>query len=102
MSIPLMHSLIIEEYFRTIAVTNASPLESELFGHVKGAFTGATSDKKGYIEAANGGWIFLDEVATLGKSAQVALLRVIENREGSPGELVFSKKNLSKVFKCNK
>jgi transcriptional regulator with PAS, ATPase and Fis domain len=56
-------------------------LESELFGHVKGSFTGAMADKKGLIEAASGGWIFLDEVATLSPSAQVALLRVIENQE---------------------
>lgn len=56
-------------------------LESELFGRVKGAFTGATSDRKGLIESANGGWIFLDEVATLTLQAQAALLRTIENQE---------------------
>jgi len=56
-------------------------LESELFGHVKGAFTGAAADKRGFIEGANGGWIFLDEVATLSSNAQTALLRVLENQE---------------------
>jgi len=58
-----------------------SLLESELFGHMKGAFTGAGSDKKGYFESASGGWIFLDEVASLSLSAQAALLRTIENQE---------------------
>ena len=56
-------------------------LESELFGHVRGSFTGAVADKKGWIESADGGWIFLDEIATLSSSAQVALLRALENQE---------------------
>lgn len=56
-------------------------LESELFGHVKGSFTGASADRRGLIEAANGGWIFMDEVATLSLPAQIALLRVMENGE---------------------
>ncbi len=56
-------------------------IESELFGHVKGAFTGANQDKIGVIEAASGGWLFLDEIANLGVKAQMALLRVIENQQ---------------------
>lgn len=58
-----------------------SLLESVLFGSIKGSFTGSTRDQMGYFEAANGGWIFLDEVACLSKSAQAALLRAIENQE---------------------
>jgi len=54
-------------------------VESELFGHVKGAFSGAVRDKKGRFELAHGGTIFLDEVAELAKSLQVKLLRVLEN-----------------------
>lgn len=56
-------------------------IESELFGHARGAFTGAHHDRQGVIEAASGGWLFLDEVSSLSHSAQTALLRVLENQE---------------------
>lgn len=57
-----------------------SLLDSELFGHEKGAFTGAADTKKGYFEQANNGTIFLDEVSELSKSAQVKLLRVLQSK----------------------
>lgn len=56
-------------------------IEAEIFGHEKGAFTGATQNKIGLYEAADGGWIFLDEVARLSLPAQAALLRALENGE---------------------
>ena len=56
-------------------------IDSELFGHEKGAFTGAISDRKGYFEEANGGTIFLDEVAELPLTTQARLLRVLESGE---------------------
>lgn len=69
-------------------------IDSELFGHVKGSFTGATSDRKGYFEEANGGTIFLDEVGELPLSTQVRLLRVLEAGE-------YLKVGSSEVYKTN-
>ncbi|MBN2666616.1 MAG: sigma-54-dependent Fis family transcriptional regulator [Bacteroidales bacterium] len=69
-------------------------IDSELFGHEKGSFTGATESRKGYFEVADGGTIFLDEVAELPLSTQVRLLRVLETGE-------FIRVGSSKVQKTN-
>ncbi len=77
-------------------------LESELFGHAKGAFTGAATARRGLIEAANGGWVFLDEVACFPLAAQVALLRVIENQDFIPvGESRPKKVDVRVLSACN-
>ena len=59
-------------------------IESELFGHKKGAFTGAISDKDGYMKAANGGTLFLDEISEMPPQLQVKLLRSIQEKEYTP------------------
>ncbi len=98
-SIPkIIHALSHRKHGKYIAVNcGAIPegtIDSELFGHEKGAFTGATQTRNGYFEVADGGTIFLDEVGELPLPTQVRLLRVLENGE-------FIKVGSSKVQKTN-
>ena len=98
-SIPkIIHQLSHRKHGKYIAVNcGAIPegtIDSELFGHEKGAFTGATQTRSGYFEVANGGTIFLDEVGELPLTTQVRLLRVLENGE-------FIKVGSSKVQKTD-
>ena len=98
-SIPkIIHHLSHRKHAKYIAVNcGAIPegtIDSELFGHEKGAFTGATAARKGYFEVADGGTIFLDEVGELPLTTQVRLLRVLENGE-------FIKVGSSQVQKTN-
>ena len=94
----IIHQLSHRKHNKFIAVNcGAIPegtIDSELFGHEKGAFTGATSNRSGYFEVADGGTIFLDEVGELPLTTQVRLLRVLENGE-------FIKVGSSNVQKTN-
>ncbi len=81
----IVHTNSVRKHGKYIAVNcGAIPegtIDSELFGHIKGAFTGAVNERKGYFSEADGGTIFLDEVAELPLSTQARLLRVLENGE---------------------
>lgn len=81
----IIHSLSPRKHKNYVAINcgaiHGGILESELFGHEKGSFTGANETRKGYFEEANGGTIFLDEVGELPLSTQVKLLRVLETGE---------------------
>ncbi|OYQ36899.1 sigma-54-dependent Fis family transcriptional regulator [Flavobacterium cyanobacteriorum] len=94
----IIHALSHRKHGKYIAVNcGAIPegtIDSELFGHEKGAFTGATNTREGYFEVADGGTIFLDEVGELPLTTQVRLLRVLENGE-------FIKVGSSQVQKTN-
>ncbi|MGB0934175.1 MAG: sigma-54 interaction domain-containing protein [Lishizhenia sp.] len=94
----VIHQLSARKHGEYIAVNcGAIPegtIDSELFGHEKGAFTGASGSRKGYFEVADGGTIFLDEVAELPMQTQVRLLRVLETGE-------FIRVGSSKVIKTN-
>ena len=94
----IIHANSARKHGRYIAVNcGAIPegtVDSELFGHEKGSFTGALADRKGYFEEADGGTIFLDEVGELPMTTQARLLRVLENGE-------FIKVGSSKVQKTN-
>jgi len=80
------HSARADKPFVTVNSANLPTelLETELFGHVRGAFTGAISAKKGYFEVADAGSIFLDEIGTISLETQAKLLRVIQERDFTP------------------
>lgn len=94
----IIHQFSARKHGKYIAVNcGAIPegtIDSELFGHEKGAFTGALADRKGYFQEADGGTIFLDEIGELPLSTQVRLLRVLETGE-------FIKVGSSQVIKTN-
>jgi len=94
----IIHQLSPRKHNEFIAInTGAIPegtINSELFGHEKGAFTGATSERKGYFETANGGTVFLDEIGEMPLDTQAFLLRILESGE-------YMKVGSSKVLKTD-
>lgn len=99
------HSKRSTKQFIPVDCSTLSPglLESELFGHVRGAFTGAVQDKTGIFEVANEGTLFLDDVANLTLEMQAKLLRVLETREYKPvGSTQFKKTNVRIIAATNK
>lgn len=94
----IIHSMSLRKHGQFIAVNcGAIPegtIDSELFGHEKGSFTGAIDSRKGYFEVTNGGTIFLDEIGEMPLNTQSRLLRILENGE-------FIKVGSSKVLKTN-
>ncbi|HRI80071.1 MAG TPA: sigma-54 factor interaction domain-containing protein, partial [Cyclobacteriaceae bacterium] len=94
----IIHSLSPRKHGQFIAINCGSipegTIDSELFGHEKGSFTGAHESRKGYFEVTNGGSIFLDEIGEMPLGTQARLLRVLENGE-------FIKVGSSKVLKTD-
>lgn len=99
------HSQRATRHFVALDCSTLSPsvLESELFGHVKGAFTGAVKDKAGIFEVANNGTLFLDEIANLTLEVQAKLLRVMDTHEYKPvGASQFKKTNVRIIAATNR
>ncbi|MDO4228202.1 MAG: sigma-54 dependent transcriptional regulator [Capnocytophaga sp.] len=102
----IIHSLSLRKHGKYMALNCGGlpegTIDSELFGHEKGAFTGATSTRSGYFEEADGGTIFLDEVGELPLTTQVRLLRVLENGEFiKVGSSIVQKTNVRIVAATN-
>ncbi|MCX8011317.1 MAG: sigma-54 dependent transcriptional regulator, partial [Ignavibacteria bacterium] len=93
-----------EKFFAIdISTLSGSLIESELFGYVKGAFTGASTDKLGVFEYANKGSIFLDEIGNLSLETQARLLRVLQDKEFIPvGSTTVKKVDVRLIFATNK
>ena len=94
------HSPRAAKQFVAVDCSTLSPglLESELFGHIKGAFTGAIQDKPGIFEVASGGTLFLDDIANLNMDIQAKLLRVLETHEYKPVGASHVKKTTARII----